>query len=330
MLAIWVVPALAGTDDMLLAAMKRISELEAKNKALEQSNKEKDAIISKSRSSIAQKPNKLNLQSTPTNSAQLKEPSSVLVQKNENTSYALSGAYFGVNGGYGGGEIISYNQIITAGGITGPSTTTSRAGGPVAGGQIGYNFIVARNFLVGAEADFDWSNITNQQGNVTLWGGNSTAASASNSSSTGLNWLGTARIRVGYLSGSFMPYLTGGLAYGMAISQDQLNNTQPINNGTFVQWHYSNLSKISAGWAAGAGVEYALNSDWSLKTEYLYSQVGSAPPNSTEFIYFPGSTPFAAVSYGQNSPIGVHQVRVGINFHPHFFDQTLTGVIAKY
>lgn len=320
----------AQADDKLDAALKRIAELEAKNNALEQSNKIKDAIISKSRLAIAQKPNKLNQQSRSTNPTLLQETASTLAQKPINASYALDGAYFGINGGYGGGEIVSYNRITTSGGITGPSTTTSRAGGPLAGGQIGYNFIIARNFMVGGEADFDWANITNQQGNVSLWGGNSSAASASNSSSTGLNWIGTARMRVGYFSGSFMPYITGGMAYGMAISQDQLNNTQPINNGTFVQWHYSNFSKISAGWAAGAGIEYALNSDWSIKTEYLYSQIGSAPPNLTEFIYFPGSSPFAVTIYGQTSPIGIHQVRAGLNFHPHFFDQPVTGVIAKY
>ncbi len=37
----------AHADDKLDAAMKRIAELEAKNHALEQSNKEKDALLKK-------------------------------------------------------------------------------------------------------------------------------------------------------------------------------------------------------------------------------------------------------------------------------------------
>ncbi len=97
-----------------------------------------------------------------------------------------------------------------------------------------------------------------------------------------------------------------------------------------MQWHYANLSKISTGWSAGAGVEYAVNNNWSFKTEYLYSQVGSAPPTVTDYIFGAGQTPAAIVAYGQNSPIGVHQVRAGLNFHPHFFDQPAPAIAAKY
>jgi hypothetical protein len=35
------------------------------------------------------------------------------------------------------------------------------------------------------------------------------------------------------------------------------------------------LSDVRLGWAAGAGVEYAFNQNWSAKVEYLYVDLGS-------------------------------------------------------
>ncbi len=59
-------------------------------------------------------------------------------------------------------------------------------------------------------------------------------------------YLGTVRARVGYASDRFLPYITGGLA----VMNDDGN--------------------ARAGWTIGAGLEYALARNFSVKGEYLY------------------------------------------------------------
>jgi len=58
-------------------------------------------------------------------------------------------------------------------------------------------------------------------------------------------------------------------------------------------------SNTEDGWTAGAGIEYAISNNWSVKVEYLYYELGtesakSAIPNANNF---PGArgTSFAPV-----------------------------------
>ena len=74
-------------------------------------------------------------------------------------------------------------------------------------------------------------------------------------------WLGTLRGRVGYSFDRWLPYLTGGLAYGNMYIQGPSGGSE---------------NKTKAGWTLGAGVEYAFLGAWSTKLEYLYVNLGSA------------------------------------------------------
>jgi outer membrane immunogenic protein len=74
-------------------------------------------------------------------------------------------------------------------------------------------------------------------------------------------WLSTVRGRVGYDGWtSWMPYFTGGVAFG------NVEVSTPV--GT--------VSDTSTGWTVGAGVEYAFLNNWSAKLEYFYVDLGSA------------------------------------------------------
>jgi outer membrane immunogenic protein len=157
--------------------------------------------------------------------------------------FTWNGAYVGLNVGYGFGQSSWTNTATQA------STGNFDISGPLIGGTIGYNLQLS-SIVVGLEADIDWSNI---KGSSTI--GCAGACQTSN------DWLGTARGRVGYAFDRFLPYFTGGAAFG--------NVKGTVANA-------SSFNETEVGWTLGAGVEYAFVSNWSAKLEYLYVDLGKA------------------------------------------------------
>lgn len=151
--------------------------------------------------------------------------------------FSWTGAYVGINGGYGWGNS-NFSAPFTSG-----SFDTS---GGLVGGTLGYNWQV-NQIVFGVEGDIDASWIKGSG----ICGGLSCQ--------TKNTWLGTVRGRLGYAVDRFMPYVTGGLAVG------DIKNTI-TGLGT--------ANETKAGWTAGAGVEYAFNGPWSIKAEYLYVDLG--------------------------------------------------------
>jgi outer membrane immunogenic protein len=158
--------------------------------------------------------------------------------------YNWSGVYVGINGGYGFGRS-SWTDVAT-----GASTGNFNVNGGLIGGTLGVNW--QTNALVfGIETDIDWTNI---KGSTALAGCGAAGCETKNS------FLGTLRGRVGYAIDRFMPYITGGLAYG----------DMKISDGT------GSASTTRAGWALGGGVEWAVVGPWTAKLEYIYADLGKA------------------------------------------------------
>lgn len=116
------------------------------------------------------------------------------------------------------------------------------------GGQIGYD-VQTGPWVVGIEGDFQWLDLSETAiGDPTV---------AGDSIDGELNWFGTVRGRLGYASGHWMPYLTGGLVYGQFAAQYNLAG------GGFAE-------EINYGWTIGGGADIDLGKGWSLRGEYLY------------------------------------------------------------
>ena len=176
-----------------------------------------------------------------------------------------NGFYIGINGGYGWGK--SDWDV--------PAVSTSPKGG-LFGATLGYNFQTGA-WVWGIEGDIDWSGI---KGSVDCGGADC---------ETSNTWLGTARARIGYGGwANFMPYLTGGAAFG---------NVKASNNvlGT-------SASSTRFGWSAGVGMEYAVMTNWSVKLEYLYADLGKFDCGASC-----GATP-------DNVTFKTNLVRGGINY----------------
>jgi len=152
-------------------------------------------------------------------------------------AYNWTGAYIGINAGGGWGRS-SFDGV--------PSTGTFNVRGGVVGGTLGYNWQSGAAVL-GLETDLDWSGLRGS------------APCGALSCETRNNWIGTARGRIGYAFDRFMPYLTGGLAYG---------NIKASTTG------FAGASDANVGWTIGTGVEFAVAGPVTAKIEYLYADLG--------------------------------------------------------
>lgn len=207
--------------------------------------------------------------------------------------YNWTGLYVGANiGGVWGTGSTTVNSFV--GGV--PALTdyfpNRLGGGPsgwLGGAQVGYNYQM-NSFVLGAETDFDWTDLR-RSGSYTsaalpaaLGGGTITT-----SGSARMDWLGTLRLRVGFLptaDNRLMIYGTGGLAYGGG-----RNFGSVVANGTALSW-YGADSPTKTGWTIGGGVEYAITNNISLRGEYLYYNLGNqtetAVPNAAAAATLPG------------------------------------------
>jgi outer membrane immunogenic protein len=188
-------------------------------------------------------------------------------------SFNWSGAYLGVVG--------SYNWGHTDWRFDNGTNADHRANGGGIGGTIGYNWQFPNNLVLGIEGDVSWLDAS---------GGTSCPNPAFDCNSK-VSWLGTVRPRVGYAFGPFMPYVTGGAAFGkVKLSSPAAGGVPGISE-----------SHTAFGWAAGTGVEYALTDHLTAKLEYLHVDLGKDT-------YF-GST--SDISRGRWLDDGI---RVGLNY----------------
>jgi len=154
--------------------------------------------------------------------------------------YNWTGFYLGINGGGGWG---------TSSWTAGTGSNSFNTSGGVVGGTIGYNWQM-NQVVFGLEGDLDWSGIS----------GTTTAVPCTTSCETRNDWLGTARGRIGYAFDRFLPYVTGGAAFG---------NIKASPAG------FGGVDETKVGWTVGGGVEVAIVGPWTAKVEYLYTDLGS-------------------------------------------------------
>ena len=122
-------------------------------------------------------------------------------KRRRNLPYDWNGFYLGINGGYNFGQ--SSWSDPAAGADSGKFSTK----GGLLGGQVGYNWQVGKTVL-GVESDIDWTKTSGTaSGGVCATDGGGQCESKQ-------SWFGTTRARLGYAFDRFLPYITGGAAYG--------------------------------------------------------------------------------------------------------------------
>src|SRR5438094_480180 len=184
-----------------------------------------------------------------------------------------TGFYIGANAGYGWGNAdTDFDPLPDAATFIDlePNSLSPDPEGFIGGGQIGYNWQWNKWFVLGIETDFQGSDM---EGHDTLFNFPDITGTG-NGPDTFLfahertQWFGTARARIGFVPMCrLMIYATGGLAYG---NVDYSANTNFDNGVTYPV----SISKTTAGWTVGAGLQWALSNHWAVKAEHLYYDLG--------------------------------------------------------
>ncbi len=171
--------------------------------------------------------------------------------------YSWTGFYIG---GYAGA---SFGQAQTTD-LTAPGTFIGSPGlrSFTGGGLVGYNYQFS-TYVVGAEGEFGFDDRS----------GSSTYGTGAGSRAANFDgdFIGRIRGRLGYAIGNALVYGAGGVSF----ADGTLKNTNTANVPPFS----ISVREEYTGWNLGLGAEYAFTSNWIVRGEYIYDQLGRETDN---------------------------------------------------
>ncbi|NWA05531.1 outer membrane protein [Pseudomonas gingeri] len=225
-----------------------------------------------------------------------------------NAAVDWTGFYGGVNAGAGfGGDTSVHTKgqaapnIANIAGGARPGSVDLDRNGFVGGAQLGYNYQFGQ-WVAGVETDLSYTDL-NDSRNIGTRQLN-TGAALNNKFESKIKYLGTLRGRFGYAFDRTLVYGTAGLAYGE--TSQSVDMFGPTGNTQFS----GSQSRFKVGYTVGAGIEQMLTSQLSLKTEYLYYDLGEDKLNVK---VIPGSGG-AGTGYDSRFKNDGQMLRVGLNY----------------
>ena len=198
--------------------------------------------------------------------------------------------------------------------VTAAGTGDITASGFSGGIQAGYNW-QRNNFVYGLETDFGAFRLRgSRQANGTYpVSYNQTAGDPFTiNTSFSSDWLFTLRGRIGAtLMPNLLAYATGGLAVTRLTVGNSFTDVNSYGPPGYASENGS-TAKLKAGWTLGAGLEWALSNNWSVKGEYLYVDFGKVTATGNI------SNDVVNVGYAQGlsttSDLTAQIARVGVNY----------------
>jgi outer membrane immunogenic protein len=219
--------------------------------------------------------------------------------------YNWTGFYVGANAGYAWGRA---NTATVSPGLpfsappadaiySAAESPNVNTRGFTGGVQAGYNQQM-NNIVWGIETDFNAFGLRGSADTTVTPPGNVQVLSHTDVKT---DWLWTLRPRVGFASGPWLVYATGGLAV------TQIKYSQTNTYVGLVPSEVGSMSTTKAGWTAGAGAEMMLTHNWSVKAEYLYVSFGT---NSTTVV-----NPInVATNFSHATDLKASIARLGLNY----------------
>lgn len=173
--------------------------------------------------------------------------------------------------------------------------------GFLGGGQIGYNFAFGK-VVLGVEADIAYTSIDTTSTFLQPF----PCCVRDTFLHQELSSLSTVRGRFGYAFDNVLLYATGGLAVGQVEYSFRLTDPSLVGGG----FAGDSNSKLAVGYTGGAGIEISFG-QWSLKTEYLFYDLGQETLTAP-FLIGGAREPF---TFRPEFHTQGHIVRIGTNFH---------------
>lgn len=228
-----------------------------------------------------------------------------------------TGFYLGLNTGMNFGSArtdYSYAfadpSLLSTFGSANPGRMTDHKTGAISGGQLGFNY-QWNNWLIGAETDFQAISQSTNDSRIAAFANDWQSGIFTTATSGRLNWLGTTRPRFGVPFGSFLPYATAGVAYGGGGANTNFSAAATDAWGYPETWSWSGSgSATRIGWALGAGLEYALPNNFSIRAEYLHYDLGTFNYTVTSWT----SAPDAFTTANARENLNGNLFRIGLNF----------------
>lgn len=212
--------------------------------------------------------------------------------------FSWTGWYVGLNAGAAWGSSDAAANFDPATFISPPfnaaATAKLKSSGFTGGGQIGYNYQFAPSWLLGVEADLNYTDLNASRSALVAGGANRV------DQSTKSDWLATIRGRLGFTVDKVLFYGTGGVAFA------DVNVNEAVLFGT----SFASYNSTRAGWTGGGGIEWAFAPSWSLKAEYLYVDLGSVNTGA-----FAGGGIAANPATVISHKIIENIARAGVNYH---------------
>jgi outer membrane immunogenic protein len=168
--------------------------------------------------------------------------------------------------------------------------------------------------LVGIEADISGSglkqtsilNTTFPTGTTNIFNGQPITVVTSIQN----DWLATLRPRLGYVANHALFYVTGGLAVG-DVKYSQIN-TWVNNTPSPIVTDVASVSRTAVGWTAGAGAAYAFTNNWSVRAEYLYTDLGNVGVATR--VVIDSVIPTSITTLNHSANLTTNTVRVGLDY----------------
>jgi outer membrane immunogenic protein len=182
--------------------------------------------------------------------------------------------------------------------------------GFIGGVQGGYNW--QNNCTVfGVEVDYAWGRINAESLDTD---GDPGAALDQLTVSSRFKGIGTVKARTGIVVDNLLLYVTGGFAFANFDRAYAVIDVGGGDNETFA--HRNNRW----GWVAGFGTEWAINQNWSIKSEVNYARFER---NETSFNCVIQCAPDRNVRFEDQDSIWTTKIGVNYRFGGY-------GVVAKY
>jgi outer membrane immunogenic protein len=177
--------------------------------------------------------------------------------------YSWTGFYVGANVG------VAWDTGMLTDDFFGVNVDTSRSGF-VGGGQVGYNWQISPQFLVGVEWTFDAASINLDTGTFIGLGGAPLAVNER------IDWVTTLAARFGWTSNNWLVF--GKVGAGWVHESETLTN--------FANLFTVSSSDARSGFLLGVGIEYGFAPRWTARVEW--DHIGLGDENIVGFT--PGDT----------------------------------------